>query len=69
MALGSAPPSAMAVNTDNSKMTNTSSTTAAPRSANPSRLRSLPSSSKVCALMLTLVAVRMMPTKSAACPR
>jgi hypothetical protein len=45
--------------------TNTSSTTAAPSSVIPSRVLSTPSSSKVCAEMLTLVAVRMMPINHA----
>jgi hypothetical protein len=41
----------------------TSSITAAPRIVEPSRVRSAPISSSVCAEMLTLVAVRIAPMK------
>ena len=68
MAPAPAPLEATATKIDSSRITRTSSTTAAPNSAIPSLLRSTPSSSSVCALMLTLVAVRIMPTKRAAWP-
>src|SRR3990172_3806138 len=49
-------------------ITRISSTTAAPSMASPSRERSTPSSSSVWAEIETLVAVRMIPTKTASSP-
>ena len=57
-------PLASATNSERIKITSTSSITAAPSSASPTRERSLPSSSSVCAEMLTLVAVSSTPTNS-----
>jgi hypothetical protein len=54
---------ASATTTDSSTMPITSSITAAPRMVAPSRERNAPISSSVCAEMLTLVAVRIVPMK------
>ena len=54
-------PVAIATKTESSRITSTSSTTAAPSRAIPSLLRSTPSSSRVWAEMLTLVAVSRRP--------
>ena len=55
---------ANATTTDSTTIPMTSSMTAAPRIVDPSRDLRTPSSISVCAEMLTLVAVRMVPTKS-----